>query len=421
MPGLPVGSWQDDVRSELHAQAQRRRRQRRTPPGRPGHERQREGERPGHHPRQCRSLLRLCRFALAADEARRIRLRDRVLDRDACLADVAQPASGIPFEAAPHQLPHRRGSCGRQGVPGDLLAHDGRQHVRHGLSGEQPLARQHLVEHDAEGPDVRTLVDRPAARLLRAHVGRGAEDDSRRAHVPRQRGRERGHVAAAGARRIAVVGLGEAEIEDLHAAVGSRLDVGGLEVAVHDAALVGVLEPRRDLPGDRQRLVHRQSAPRQPLREVLALDQLEREREDSVRLLEPVDRADPRMVERGEDLRLAAEPGQALRLVGDLGREHLERDVAPELQVAGAEHLSHPARADRLEDLVVPDPGSRSELLHSGILQAAPRADRGSGRPLLIGPEPGAWLSRGAGGPRFRLRYSQPASATWRSTERNPS
>ena len=50
---------------------------------------------------------------------------------------------------------------------------------------------------------------------------------------------------------------------------------------------------RRDLSGDRQRLVDRQRAPRQPLREVLALDQLEREREDSVRLLEPVDRADP--------------------------------------------------------------------------------------------------------------------------------
>jgi hypothetical protein len=52
-----------------------------------------------------RSLLRLCRFALDADNARRIRVRDRVLDRDACLANVAQPASGIPFETAPDQLP----------------------------------------------------------------------------------------------------------------------------------------------------------------------------------------------------------------------------------------------------------------------------------------------------------------------------
>ena len=196
----------------------------------------------------------------------------------------------------------------------------------------------------------------PAALMFRDSVG-----ENERRSLP---------LAAAGS----FVGLGQAEIEDLHAAVGSRLDVGGLEVAVHDAALVRVLEPCRDLSGDRQRLVQRKRTPRQPLREVLALDELEREREDSVRFLEPVDRPDPRMVERGEDLRLAAEPGQALRLVGDLGREHLEGDVAPELEVAGAEHLPHPARADRLEDLVVPDPGSCSELLHAGILQAAPRA-----------------------------------------------
>ena len=171
-------SWQGDVRSELHAQAQRRRRQRRTPPGRPGHERQREGERPRHHPRQCRSLLRRCRFALAADEARRIRVRDRVLDRDACLADVAQPASGIPFR-------QRRTSCrSAGGVAGGRASQEipgaRRPPARRSRSPrEQPLARQHLVQHDAEGPDVRTLVDRPAARLLRAHVGRGAEDDSR--------------------------------------------------------------------------------------------------------------------------------------------------------------------------------------------------------------------------------------------------
>ena len=35
---------------------------------------------------------------------------------------------------------------------------------------------EHLPEDDAEGPDVGALVDRLAARLLGAHVGRGAED-----------------------------------------------------------------------------------------------------------------------------------------------------------------------------------------------------------------------------------------------------
>ncbi len=37
-------------------------------------------------------------------------------------------------------------------------------------------AGQHLVEHDAERPDVGALVDGLPARLLGRHVGRGAED-----------------------------------------------------------------------------------------------------------------------------------------------------------------------------------------------------------------------------------------------------
>ena len=44
-------------------------------------------------------------------------------------------------------------------------------------------ARQHLVEHDAEGPDVRTPVDRLAARLLGRHVG-GRARGSPRPSVP---------------------------------------------------------------------------------------------------------------------------------------------------------------------------------------------------------------------------------------------
>ena len=40
-----------------------------------------------------------------------------------------------------------------------------------------PPAREHLVEHAAESPDVGALVDRDPLRLFRTHVGRRAEDD----------------------------------------------------------------------------------------------------------------------------------------------------------------------------------------------------------------------------------------------------
>ena len=62
--------------------------------------------------------------------------------------------------------------------------------------------------------------------------------------------------------RVAREGLGEAEVEHLDLAVRRDLDVGGLEVAVDDALLVGFLERLGDLLRDGERLVDRESRPR---------------------------------------------------------------------------------------------------------------------------------------------------------------
>ena len=43
------------------------------------------------------------------------------------------------------------------------------------------------------------------------------------------------------------------------------------------------------------------------------------------------------------------------------GRQDLQRDVAMQLGVAGAEDFSHPSRTERREDLVAPQPGSGCE------------------------------------------------------------
>ena len=64
-------------------------------------------------------------------------------------------------------------------------------------------------------------------------------------------------------------------------------------------------------------------------------------------------RDDARVIEGGEGLRLAPEALQPLRARGHLGRQHLERHVAPELRVGGAVDLAHPAGADRGGDPVV--------------------------------------------------------------------
>ena len=53
-------------------------------------------------------------------------------------------------------------------------------------------------------------------------------------------------------------------------------------------------------------------APRaQPLRQILALDELHHEGLDAVGVLQPVDGGDVRMIQRGEDFRFALEPAPA--------------------------------------------------------------------------------------------------------------
>ena len=97
----------------------------------------------------------------------------------------------------------------------------------------------------------------------------------------------------------------------------------------------------------------REAARREERVEGLALDQLHREEPAAAVLLDRVDGDDVGVVERGEGARLTLEAGQALGVLRHRRREHLDRDVAPELRVRGAVHLAHPARADGGGDAVV--------------------------------------------------------------------
>ena len=141
---------------------------------------------------------------------------ERRLEQQPRLADVAQALPGIAVEAAGDQAADRGGCRRGQGGPVGLPREHGRQHVGDRLAAEQPLAREHLVEKGAEGPDVRALVDRLAAGLLGRHVGRGAEDEAGGgAGVGEGRGlREVGRAAGERVARPGP-GLGEAEVEDL--------------------------------------------------------------------------------------------------------------------------------------------------------------------------------------------------------------
>ena len=72
----------------------------------------------------------------------------------------------------------------------------------------------------------------------------------------------------------------------------------------------------------------------------------------AVDLFQPVDRGDVRVVERGEEPRLALETGQPFRVAGEGVGERLDGHVAAEPGVAGAVDLAHAAGAEGSENLV---------------------------------------------------------------------
>ena len=297
----------------------------------------------------------------------------RPLQVVAGVRDVAQALARVALEAALEHVADGGWRFGGEAAPVDLAREDGGEDVRDRLAVEQPLAGQHLEQHDTEGPDVGALVDRLAPRLLGRHVGGGAEDEAGGGAGLGEGGRLREIGARRGAGALARPGLGEAEVEDLDLAVRRHLHVRGLEVAVDDALLVSLLEGLGDLLRDGDRLVDRDLSALQALREVLAFDQLHDEdvRLRSVRerrALEAVEVGDAGVVEGGEDLGLALEPGEAIGVGGEGLGEKLESHVAAQRRVGGAVDLAHAARPEGRGDLVVRQGLSDQDRLPSAEL-----------------------------------------------------
>ena len=83
------------------------------------------------------------------------------------------------------------------------------------------------------------------------------------------------------------------------------------------AGAVRRLQGVRDAGRDGQRLVEGNRPPGDPLLEGGAVDELQHQGARAAVLLQAVNLGDARMVERREQLRLALEPGQAIRVGGE--------------------------------------------------------------------------------------------------------
>jgi hypothetical protein len=152
--------------------------------------------------------------------------------------------------------------------------------------------------------------------------------------------------------------LREAEIQDLHRAVCAHFDVRGLEIAVNDPLLVCGFECLRDLFRDRQCFIDGNRAARDPLREIIALDEFHREGGHAPAFFEPIDGSDVRMIERREHFGFALKTSKPIIASRERRRQNLDRDLTLQLRVGRPIHLPHAAFADLGGDFVDAEAGA---------------------------------------------------------------
>ena len=170
------------------------------------------------------------------------------------------------------------------------------------------LASQHLVDHTPEAVDVSPGVQVSLrARLLRAHVGRGADCHAGFGEFLSARALKRARHAEVCHQRVSL----------------TEQDVLGFDVPVDDPVIMRIAQRIRHFPGDLQRILERKlPIAIQPITQRLALHKWHRVPELARAFAGVEDGQDMRVLEPGGELDLALKPVRAQRS-GDLRMEDL--------------------------------------------------------------------------------------------------
>ena len=263
---------------------------------------------------------------------------------------------------------------GRYGhpLPAGHLDEGAHRHLR-----ERALLEQGLVERDAEAELIAARVDLVPAGLLGGHIGD-------RTHHRAGLGEP---LVQGAARREAIdilfvvvlrvlaelpplplpLGSSQPEIEDAHPTAGVEHAIGRLEVAVDQAGIVGGGQASTRLQVDLEALPPRGLLLATPLVEVLPPDQLHGDEQLAVDLPDLVDLHHVGMRQLRQRLSLAQHPVvPAARILV----HQLDRDLAIERLVVGAEDRAHPSAAQGLQHEKPTDP-----MRHPARIARAPPGD----------------------------------------------
>ncbi len=229
----------------------------------------------------------------------------------------------------------------------------------------QPTCR-HLVQHDAQGKEVRAGVKIFTQRLLGGHVG----------HRPQCRPRTRQVLFCGSGRNLRVfsffrrstphaLDLREAEVEDLRFPPFGHEDVRGLDIPMNDPLGVGRIQSIRELDADLQELLRLEGLPGDAVLERLALQKLHGDEGLTLVLVYVVDGADVSVIEGGSGLGFTPEAFLSLVVGEQPHRQELQRDGSVEARVLGFVDDTHTPAAELLDDPVVGDGLADHQLTQS--------------------------------------------------------
>ncbi len=325
----------------------------------------------------------------AADDGRRLeraRRRGRItqlLQGEGEVAGRLETFFPVLFQAAEHDC-RRRGRQSR--IDGARVGRIVLQHRRHRLHRRRTVegarAGEHLVEHGAERKDVGTVIHGRAENLFGRHVARGAAD------LPGTRLVDR--VRLRFGAPLLLAQLGDAEIQQFHPPVAGDERVRRFDVAMPDAAPVRRVECLGDLHAVLDRLSIRDRPPVEACAQRFSFEHLGHEVGDSLRRTDVEHRNDVGMIQAAGGAGFAAEPRDALRVVGRAA-EDLDGDVPAQPGIVRAIHFAHPSGAEQLDDLIRTKPAARRDG-QRGLRRRGDRVSHCSPRLVAVVPARGCRL-----------------------------